>query len=352
MTFGAMAAWQALAAAGGAPARAAVVAVPHQAASAARARAVAAALAARARRAARADAVGADPPRGLARVTVAASRWRWRSRVTRPGRAAGGGRAAAGRSIVLDSSWSMLARTRERRDALGARACAEARALAASAGGDESRWRRPPTAWSRARPPICALIETALDRLAPAGGERRGVAARRRRRRRALHHRRRGRARPLDAGVVRPLRLRAGAERRHHRVRRAAATSGVAAGEAYLEIANFARAPQDVRVSLDARHGDAARSRVSIGRRRSGAAGRAAQARRRARAAGAGRGAEAMRSRSTTRRWRGSRAPSRLTSPSWAMRAGWLRVLLERDPGVNATFVVGRGLPGPGARTC
>ena len=88
--------------------------------------------------------------------------------VTRPGpRAAGSTRGRL--LLVLDSSWSMLAETTSggtRWD----RAVREARALAASAGGDEVALATTADGLVEGPTSDLALIETAIERLSPSGG--------------------------------------------------------------------------------------------------------------------------------------------------------------------------------------
>jgi hypothetical protein len=88
--------------------------------------------------------------------------------VLRPSRAVGASGTAAGRTvIVLDSSWSMLART-QGGGSRWSRAIAEARRLTASSGGEVAL---ATTADGLVEGPTAdrALIESALDRIAPTG---------------------------------------------------------------------------------------------------------------------------------------------------------------------------------------
>ncbi|MEO8076159.1 MAG: VWA domain-containing protein, partial [Acidobacteriota bacterium] len=160
-------------------------------------------------------------------------------------RSRGGATAAAPRGrllIVIDSSWSMLART-----ASGAtrwdRAKAEARRLAA--GGDQVALATTADGLVEGPTSDLALIETTLDRLAPAGGEATawpslGGST-------SVHFITDGAiGRPLDPAVI------------VHTVFEPAANVAVTAfevrpslgadhaAEAYLEIANYATSPQDV----------------------------------------------------------------------------------------------------------
>ena len=165
----------------------------------------------------------------------------------RPFVARGGAASVQGRILlVLDSSPSMLARTRGG-DTRWARAIADARRVASSASGEVAL---ATTADGLVEGPTSdvALIDTALDRIAPSGGaatawpQLTGADA--------VYFVTDGAvARPLDAGV------------QVHSVFEAAANAGItafdvrpsldrgAAGEAYLEVRNFGPA-QKVRLSL------------------------------------------------------------------------------------------------------
>jgi hypothetical protein len=168
--------------------------------------------------------------------------------VARPGpRAASSSRGKV--LIVLDSSWSMLASTSgggTRWD----RAIREARALAAAAGGDDIALATTADGLVEGPTGDLALVETALDRLAPTGGStapwpRVGGAD-------TVHFLTDGaHARGLDRSVV------------VHSVYEPAANAaitafdarpmpsgGAAAAEAYLEIANYAAQEQQIRVTI------------------------------------------------------------------------------------------------------
>ena len=156
MTFGAMAAWQAWLLLAAAPARSPAalfllklrpprMLVPSLLA-----------VAARARRLARADAVGAHPPRGVARSSTDRDRAGAR-RSRRPARAPPAAAGAAARGRVLDRARFVVvdagAHARAaRRD--GSARIAEARRRRRGRRAATSRSRRRPTAWSRGRPPI------------------------------------------------------------------------------------------------------------------------------------------------------------------------------------------------------
>jgi hypothetical protein len=168
--------------------------------------------------------------------------------LARPARAIGGTEASRGPlMIVIDSSWSMLARTRGG-ETRWARAIAEARRLAAATGEGIAL---ATTADGLVEGPTTdlALIETALDRIAPAGGGA-ATAWPQLAGRDVVHFITDGSiARPLDRGVM------------VHSVFEPAANVGITAfdirpslggagaGEAYLEVANFGPA-QAVHVTL------------------------------------------------------------------------------------------------------
>ena len=166
--------------------------------------------------------------------------------VTRPGPRLAA--ASQGRTlIVLDSSWSMLA------EAGGGtrwnRAVRQARALAASSGGQEVALATTADGLVEGPTTDLALIETAIDRLAPSGGE--GAAWPRVVGTEAVHFFTDGGVQTAVAdgvilhSVYEPapnVAITAFAAR--------AATSGVSSAQAYLEIVNYADTPQDVRVSL------------------------------------------------------------------------------------------------------
>ncbi len=166
--------------------------------------------------------------------------------VTRPG--PGAGPASQGRTlIVIDSSWSMATRT-STGETRWQRAVRQARALAASAGGDVAL---ATTADGLVEAPTSdvALIETAIDRLAPSGGE--------------------DAAWPRVPGADRVHFITDGATDRVadravtiHSVFEPAsnvaivafgarpASAGASAGEAYLQVANYAAAPQKVTLTV------------------------------------------------------------------------------------------------------
>ena len=167
--------------------------------------------------------------------------------VTRPGPRT----AAASRGrllLVLDSSWSMLARTSSG-ETRWARAVAQARALAAGAAGDQIAVATTADGLLEGPTSDSALIETTLDRLQPSGAE--GTAWPRLGGGETVHFFTDGAvARNLDAAVV------------MHSVYDPAPNvaiiafvarppaSGGSAGAAYLEVANYATSPQAVRVTV------------------------------------------------------------------------------------------------------
>ena len=305
MTFGAMAAWQGWLLLAGATALAVFIfrlkVRPRKVRGA-----VAAFLGPRAERCAGADAVGAHPPR---RVSRHHRRDRDRSGAgagLRPSRVAGRARArttgAVGRSvIVIDSSWSMLART-SGGGTRWSRAIADARRLAAGVR------RRGRARHDRRRPGRGTDSRSRADRIGArshhARRRRRGrLAGRRRRRRRVLHHRRRDAAGRATAGVlVRSVFESADNVGITAFDIRPALGGPSAAGQAYLEIANFGPA-QQVHLTLARGDGVAARSAVRHGGRRDAQAGRSTSI------AAATRGARA-RSRRAATRWRWTTRPS------------------------------------------
>ena len=165
--------------------------------------------------------------------------------VTRPGPARGA--TSRGRIlIVLDSSWSMHARTSSG-ETRWDRAIRAARALAASAGGSDVALATTADGLVEGPTSDLALIETAIDRLVPAGGEDTPwpqVAGAD-----SVHF-------ITDGAIVRPV---AAGVTLHSVYDPAAnvaitsfgarpATAGAPSGEAFLEIVNYATVPQQVRV--------------------------------------------------------------------------------------------------------
>jgi hypothetical protein len=169
--------------------------------------------------------------------------------VVRPGRMADGGTRGAGRLlVVLDASWSMEAATRSG-DTRWDRAVAEARRLFTSSSGAEMALATTADGMVEGPTTDLALIETALGRSRPGGGDQTGwprLAGAT-----AVHFITDGAtARPLDSSVV------------VHSVFESAANVGITAlevrpslspanaGDAYLEIGNFAPSPQRVRLRI------------------------------------------------------------------------------------------------------
>ena len=257
--------------------------------------------------------------------------------ITRPGRAAGGGTANTGRVlIVLDSSWSMQARTGSG-ETRWERAIGEARRIVAAASGSEIALAT--TAEGLVEGPTTdgSLVETSLDRLAPGGSDSSawpqvaGAAA--------VHFLTDGAVpRPLDAAVI------------LHSVFEPAANAAVTAldvrpsldssmaGDAYVEISNFAPSPQDVHVILtrgettifdrDLSMGAAETVRQVVPLPRGGDAALRARVSARDNALGADDEAFA---------WIDRARP--LTVAVVGRQTDWLRRALASDPGVRARFI-------------
>jgi hypothetical protein len=169
--------------------------------------------------------------------------------VTRPGRAADASGAAGGRLlVVLDASWSMQARTATG-ETRWERAIAEARRLTSGAAGSEVALATTADGIVEGPTTDASLIEAALDRIRAGGADRTawprlpGAAA--------IHFITDGAmARALDAGItvhsvfdpvpnvaIVAFGIRPSLSQRE-------------AGDAYIEIANFAPVAQKVRVTL------------------------------------------------------------------------------------------------------
>lgn len=167
--------------------------------------------------------------------------------VARPGPKLTG--SSRGRTlIVLDSSWSMAAGMRSG-GTRWERAVAEARALAAAAGGEEVALASTADGLVEGPTSDQALIETAIDRLSPSGGDLSawprvaGVDA--------VHF-------ITDGAVARPLEP----DVQVHSVFEPAenagivafgarpATAGSAAGEAYLQVANYAASTRRIQATV------------------------------------------------------------------------------------------------------
>jgi Ca-activated chloride channel homolog len=270
--------------------------------------------------------------------------------VARPARSAGSGTAAGGRVlVVIDSSWSMLARTRSG-DTRWERALAEARRIAAAS--DRIAIATTADGLVEGLTDDAVLIEAALGRITPSEADAGawpavgGVDA--------VHFITDGASlRPLDRAVVVhsvfdpvpnvaitafDVRSLIGSDRR-------APASQIA--EAYLEVANFAPAAQQVRITLLRGNATVAEDRVEIA---AGEAYRQVLPIPRA-------GDPALRAR--------VQAPQNAVdaddeSYAWIDRAQrlstvvvgehteWLRRLLSADPDVRATFVVPSDYRGAG----
>jgi hypothetical protein len=253
--------------------------------------------------------------------------------VTRPSRVSSAAAASGERRlVVIDSSWSMLARTRsgERR---WDRAVAEARRLIAS-GGEVAL---ATTADGLVGGPTTdlPLVEAALDRLSPAGGE--GTSWPRLNGADAVHFMTDGALiRPLEADVIVHSVFEPAANVAITALDVRPSIAGANAGDAYLEIANFS--PSAQRVGVTATRGTAA----VLSRRADMAAG------------------ETLRQVIPLERGPAPILHVRIDAPSNALdvdddayawiadarplavavvgqHPDWLRALLDRDPGVRAT---------------
>jgi hypothetical protein len=256
--------------------------------------------------------------------------------VTRPSRVHGAAAVSRGRLlIVIDSSWSMRARTRGG-ETRWDRAVGEARRLTAASDVEVAL---ATTADGLVEGPTTdrALIETMLDRLSPGGGDatswpRLGDGD-------AVHFITDGTiARPLDAGVV------------VHTVFEPAANVAITAfdvrqslasrnaGHAYLEVANFAPSAQRVHVTLtrgtasvfdrsfDMASGEALRQIIPLAR--------GPDASLRAQVAAP---ENALEIDDEAFAWIDRARPLPVTVVG--SHTDWLRALLGRDPDVQATFV-------------
>jgi hypothetical protein len=256
--------------------------------------------------------------------------------VTRPGRAAGGTVTAGRLLIVLDSSWSMQART-SGGETRWERAVAEARRLIAGASGGEVALATTATGLVEGPTTDGALIETALERLRPGGGDagawpRLADAG-------AVHFLTDGATpRPIEPDVI------------VHSVFEAAPNVAITAldvrpsiapghaGDAYLEIANFSRAPQKVRLtlvrgastifdrSLDMRAGEALRQAVPLPRGGDPALRARVEA-----------DDNALDADDEAAAWIERARPIEITVVG--ADTAWLRNAFERNPDVRATFV-------------
>lgn len=257
--------------------------------------------------------------------------------VAQPARRTGKTTRAGGRTlVVIDSSWSMLARTPSG-ETRWERAIAEARRLAAAASGSEVALATTADGVVEGPTTDLALVQAGLDRIAPRGADATswpGVAGAD-----VVHFISDGAvARSLDPAVV------------VHSVFEFAANVaitafdvrpslvGVNAGDAYLEMANFAPAAQKVRVTLtrgtakvfdrtfDMAPGEAVRQVMPIARGSDGALRARVEA-----------PDNALEIDDEAFAWVERARPVRVTVVGGETR--WLRALLERDADVQATFV-------------
>jgi hypothetical protein len=151
-------------------------------------------------------------------------------------------------SIVIDSSWSMLAQT-SAGSTRWDRAIARARALAEAAGGEEVVLSTTSDGVVEGPTPDVALIEAALDRISPSGGDV-GVWPRVEGAR-VTHFLTDGAvARPIDADVVIDSVFEAAANVAITAFDVRPSSTLDSAGQAFLEIANYAATPQDVRIQI------------------------------------------------------------------------------------------------------
>ena len=257
--------------------------------------------------------------------------------ITRPSRRSDTPSASRGRVLItLDSSWSMLTRTRGS-ESRWARAVAQARRLAAAEAGNPLALATTADGLVAGPTTDLTLIESALDRVAPAGGDvtawpqLAGADA--------VHFITDGAmARRLPPGVI------------VHSVFEAASNVGVTAfdvrpsavttqaGDAYLEIVNYAPAAQPLHLPLLRGDLSLLDRRVAIG------AGEALR-----QVLPLARGADpALRAHVEAPEnalaidddafaWIGHARPVLITVVG--QQTGWLRPLLAGDPDVRATFV-------------
>ena len=266
----------------------------------------------------------------------------------RPGRVADGGGRSAGRLlVVLDASWSMQAATR-RGESRWERAVAEARRLFTAASGAEMALATTADGLVEGPTTDLALIETALERSRPGGGD--AEAWPRLAGATAVHFiTDAATARQLDADVV------------LHSVFEPAPNVGITAldvrpslapgnaGDAYLEIGNFSDAAQRIRIriargatevlnrELDAAPSELVRQVLPIPRGGDPALTVRVDAPHNALAAD-----------DAAFAWVGRARPLAVTVVG--AQTGWLRVAFERDPDVRATFVDPSGYRPPSER--
>ncbi len=259
---------------------------------------------------------------------------------TRPGRVEGAADVATGRLlIVLDSSWSMQARTSSG-ETRWERGIAEARRLLAAGSGGEIALASTADGLIEGPTTDSTLIETALDRARPGADE--GAAWPRLAGAPSVHFVTDGATpRPLDSSVI------------VHSVFEPAANVGItafevrpslaaaSAGDAYLEIANFAPVPQQVRLTIVRGQATIFNSEFDVA---------ASEALRQVVPIARG-GDPLLRARVETRTsalnalgvddeaviWVDRAVPLQVTVAG--PETAWLRTALERNPDVAATFV-------------
>ncbi len=257
--------------------------------------------------------------------------------VARPSRAVGAAAASRGRLlIVIDSSWSMLTRTGHG-ETRWDRAIAEARRLAAAASGDEVALATTADGLVEGPTPDLALIETALDRIAPAGGET--AAFPRMAGSQIVHFITDGTlARPLDPGIEIDSVYEPAANVAITAFSVRPSLDHGRAGDAYLEIANFAAAAQKVHLTIERGTATVFDRALDIGR---GEAlhqvvplpsGGDALLRARVDAP-----ENSLKIDDEATAWIDKAQPLRLTVVG--QDTAWLAALLGQDPGTRATFV-------------
>ena len=247
--------------------------------------------------------------------------------------------------IVIDSSWSMLARTANG-ETRWERALAEARRLAAAAAGDELVLATTADGLVEGPTADLALIDAGLDRIAPAGGETSAwprIAGTQ-----VAHFITDGVvARPLERGVILDSVFEPAPNVAITAFSVRPSLQRDRAGEAYLEIANFAAEAQKVRLTiargpasildraLDIGPGEAIRQAVPL------VAGGDAMLRARVEAP-----KNALPVDDEAFAWIARAQPLSVTVVG--QQTTWLRTLLEGDPSVRATFLAPAAYqPGP-----
>lgn len=166
----------------------------------------------------------------------------------RPGRREAAGAAAGRLLIVLDASWSMQART-EGGETRWERAVAEARRILAGTGAGEIALATTADGLVEGPTRDAALIDAALDRAAPSGGDwgawpRLAGAA-------TVHFITDGaRPRPTEPGAIVHSVFEPAANAAITAFELRPSLGGADAGDAYLEIANFAPSAQQVGLTL------------------------------------------------------------------------------------------------------